>query len=131
MSVAPFAVPDRLAVVVWLDHWHAYVARHRDGHDGIVEVVRDADPEPAFLHRVATVAADCPRVIILGPDDDRLAFDREYESTYRRPDRFVEVEACPWATSSELLDRLRLLEGGDPEWFGSPWTVPEARVDDA
>jgi hypothetical protein len=32
---------------------------------------------------------------------------------YERSDRFVDVEACPWPTSSGLLDRLRLLEGDE------------------
>jgi hypothetical protein len=113
MSVSSYPVPGRLAVVVWLDHWHAFVARRSHGPNAIVEVARDAEPEEAYLRRVAQVACDCPRVMILGPDDDRLAFDREYESIYERPDRFVEVEACPWPSSSGLLDRLRLLEGAD------------------
>ena len=32
--------------------------------------------------------------------DDRLAFDREYESLYARTDRFVDVEACTWPTAA-------------------------------
>ena len=100
-----------LGVVVWLDRWHAFVAHREGGRGAIVEVGRDADPEPVYLRRVAEVAMDCPRVMILGPDDDRLAFDREYETIFKRGDRFVEIEACPWPTSAGLLDRLRLLEG--------------------
>ena len=100
-----------LAVVVWLDHWHAFVARREEGRNAIVEVDRDADTEARYLRRVAEVTGDCPRMMILGPDDDRLAFDREYESLYERTDRFLELEACPWPTSSGLLDRLRLLDG--------------------
>ena len=98
------------AVVVWLDRWHAFVARRRDGRPSIVEVGRDADPENVYVHRVAEVADDSPRVMILGPDDDRIALDHEYESLYERPDRFIEVEACEWPTSSGLVDRLRFLE---------------------
>ena len=111
MAVSPLSVPDDLAVVVWLDHWHALIAQHLDGHDGIREIDREADPEPAYLRRVAAAACDCQRVMILGPDDDRLAFDHEYEAMYERRDRFVEVEACPRQAPSALLDRLRLLEG--------------------
>jgi hypothetical protein len=103
-----------LGVVVWLDHWHAFIARREAGRPAIVEVGRDADPEPAYLRRVAEIASDCPRVMILGPDDDRLAFDREYESLYARTDRFVDVEACTWPSAAGLIDRLRLLEGIEP-----------------
>lgn len=104
-------VPDELAVVVWLDHWHAFVAQRSDGHDTVVEIEREADPERTYLRRVATVACDCRRVMILGPDDDRLAFDHEYESMYARCDRFVEIEASPFPVPFALLDRLRMLEG--------------------
>jgi hypothetical protein len=118
MSLAPSAVPDRLAVVVWLDHWHALIAHRSNGHDAVVEVERAADSEPAFLRHVAVVADDCPRVMILGPDTDRIAFDHEYETLYARGDRFVEVEACPWPAPEGLLDRLRMLEGLGP--IGAP-----------
>ena len=114
MSLLPSAIPDRLAVVVWLDHWHALVAHHSEGRDAVVEVERAADSELAFLRHVAVVADDCPRVMILGPDDDRIAFDHEYETLYARGDRFVEVEACAWPAPEGLLDRLRLLEGLTP-----------------
>jgi hypothetical protein len=110
MSMEALTAP-RPAVVIWLDRWHAFVARRVDGgRRSIVEVSRDADPEPVYLHRVAEIALDARRVMILGPDDDRDAFDREYESMYVRSDRFVDVEACPWPSSAGLLDRLRLLE---------------------
>lgn len=113
MSLASRALPHPSAVVVWLDRWHAFVARWEEGRRSIVEVGRDAEPEASYLRRVAEIAHDCPRVMILGPDDDRLAFDRAYESMYERSDRFVDVEACPWPTSAGLLDRLRLLEGDE------------------
>lgn len=112
MAVGLLQIPQP-AVVVWLDHWHAFIARREEGRRSIVEVGRDADPEPAYLRRVAEIARDCPRVMILGPDEDRDAFDREYESLYERSDRFVELEACPWPSSAGLLDRLRLLEGDE------------------
>ena len=127
MSVMPYPVPAPVAVVVWLDHWHAFIARRSHGPNAIVEVARDAEPEARYLRRVAEVASDCRRVMILGPDDDRVAFDREYESLYERSDRFVEVEACPWPTSSGLLDRLRLLEDdGQLPDLDSAAGVPDA-----
>jgi hypothetical protein len=118
MAMSPYPLPAPVAVVVWLDHWHAFVARRSRGPDAIVEVARDAEPEAVYLRRVAEIAKDCPRVMILGPDDDHLAFDREYEALYERRDRFVELEACPWPTSSGLLDRLRFLERGSPAAHG-------------
>jgi hypothetical protein len=110
MALAPYPTAPPTAVVVWLDHWHAFVARRAEGRCAIVAVEREDDPELAYLGRVADVAGDCPRVMILGPDDDRLAFDHDYELRFARRDRFVEIEASPWSSSGELLDRLRLLE---------------------
>lgn len=99
------------AAVIWVDGWHAIVARSEHGRRVITEVVRDADPEPLYLLRVARQADDCDRVMILGPDQTRLAFEREYVALYRRPDRLVDIEAAPSAKTVELLDRLRWLDG--------------------
>lgn len=113
MSVATQPVPGPLAAVVWIDHWHALVARRRDGRQAIVDVERAAEPEAAFVHRVAEVAKDCSRLMILGPDEERLEVDREYIALHGRLDFFVEVEAASSASPADLLDRLRLLEGDD------------------
>lgn len=99
------------AAVIWVDGWRAIVARTEHGKRVITEVDRDADPEPLYLLRVARQADDCDRVMILGPDTTRLAFEREYVALYRRPDRLVDVEAAPSANTVELLDRLRWLDG--------------------
>lgn len=99
------------AAVIWVDGWHAIVARNDHGRRVITEVDREADPEPLYLLRVARQADDCNRVMILGPDRTRLAFEREYVALYRRPDRLLDVEAAPSANTVELLDRLRWLDG--------------------
>lgn len=107
------ALPEPHAAVVWLDHWHALVARRDAGHPAIVGIDRESDREDDYLVRVARAAADCERVMILGPGPERIAFERAYGHLYRRGDRLVDVEASPGASSSELMDRLRFLEGDD------------------
>lgn len=99
------------AAVIWVDGWHAIVARTEHGRRVLTEVDREADPESQYLLRVARQADDCDRVMILGPDRTRLAFEREYVALYRRPDRLVDVEAAASANTVELLDRLRWLDG--------------------
>ena len=114
MSVLTHQVSGPLAAVVWIDHWHALVARRQAGERAIVDLVRAAEPEAAYVRRVAEAASDCSRLMILGPDDERLKFDREFESIHGWTDLFVEVEASPGTSATELLDRLRLLEGENP-----------------
>jgi hypothetical protein len=100
-----------IAVVVWLDHWHAVIARSEHGRRAVIEVAREAEPEAAYVRRVVEAAHDGGRLMVLGPDDERLTFDHEYEALYVRSDRLVEVEASAAVSSSELVDRLRFLEG--------------------
>lgn len=99
------------AGAVFVDHWHALVARSDDTRQTITDLWRDFEAEPAFLLRVARETADCDRIVILGPDTERLAFEREYVSLYQRPDRLIDDEAVATATRFDLLDRLRILEG--------------------
>jgi hypothetical protein len=111
MALASSTLGAPVAIVVWLDHWHALIARSELGRRAVIEVDRDAEPETAYLRRVAEAAHDGGRLMVLGPDDERLAFDREYETLFVRTDRFVEVEASSAIPPSELIDRLRFLEG--------------------
>ena len=60
---------------------------------------------------VADAIGDRDRVVILGPDDERLALEREYVTIYRHPDRLVDLEAQATADRAHLLARLRELEG--------------------
>ena len=99
------------AAVVWLDHWHAFVARRDQGAAAIVDVDRGAESEWEYLFRVARVTDDCDRVMILGPDDDRLAFGREYVAHHDRDVVALDIEASVSAAPAELFDRLRLLDG--------------------
>jgi hypothetical protein len=111
VALASAPVDDSVAIVVWVDHWHALVARSEHGQRALVRVDRESEPEAAWLGRVAVAAHDGTRLIVLGPDDERLAFDRKYEATCPRHDLFVEIEACGTPSPSELFDRLRVLEG--------------------
>jgi hypothetical protein len=114
MSVSPHRNSN--AAVVWVDGWHALVARSDHGRRTITEVDREADPEPQYLLRVARQTDDCDRLMIMGPGDARLAFERGYVALYKRSDRVLDVEAAAATTSRDLVDRLRLLdgEGGTP-----------------
>ena len=99
------------AAVVWLDHWHALVARRDHGARAIVDVDRAGESEGEYLVRVARVTDDCDRLMILGPGDDRLAFGREFVAHHDREAVALDIEASVAASPAELFDRLRLLEG--------------------
>jgi hypothetical protein len=110
MSQAP--VPrHHHAGAVFIDHWHALVGRSEGSKATVTDLSRELETEPEFLLRVARETADCDRIVVMGPGGDRLAFEREYVSLYRRPDRLLDDEAIATATRFDLLDRLRILEG--------------------
>jgi hypothetical protein len=98
------------AAVIWVDGWHALVARKDHDRRTVAEVDREADPVADYLLRVAREADDCDRLMIIGPPEVRLAFEREYVSLYRRPDRLIDAETAASASPRELLDRLSLLD---------------------
>lgn len=98
------------AAIVWLDRRHALVARAHEGHSVVTEVVRESDPETAYLLRVAHEAAGCDRVVIMGPDDARIDFEREYVSLYHRPDRLIDVGLSFQPARRDLVQQLELLE---------------------
>jgi hypothetical protein len=104
---------DTHAAVVWLDHWHALIARREHGAAAIVDLDRGAEPEQMFLDRVARLTDDCDRVMILGPENDSLRREREVVIDHHRAVVALDIEATVSASPSELFDRLRLLEG-DP-----------------
>jgi hypothetical protein len=110
MSVLSAPGHEPHAAVIWVDGWHALVARNDHGHRTITEIDREADPEPEYLLRVAREADDCDRLMIVGPGATRLAFEREYVALYRRPDRLIDAETAASTTPTELIERLRVLD---------------------
>jgi hypothetical protein len=101
------------AAVVWLDHWHAFVARRDEGSAAIVDVQRGTEPEHEFLLHLARITDDCDRLMVLGPGDDRVAFGREYAAQHPRDIVALDIEASVSTSPAELFDRLRLLEGDE------------------
>lgn len=104
------ATSGHTAAVVWLDRSHALIARARGGLPAVTEIDREQDPEPAYLLRVAHEAEGCDRVAIMGSDASRIAFEREYVSLYRRPERLIDVELSATPEPRELVQQLRQLE---------------------
>ena len=98
------------AAVIWLDRYHALIARAQAGRAAVTEIDRDLDPEPTYLHRILHEAADCDRLVVMGSDAARIAFEREYVALYRRPDRLIDVSGVETARESDLVDHLRMLD---------------------
>ena len=101
---------DHAAAVIWLDRRHALIARANEGHSVVSEVERELDLEPDYLLRVVHAAADCERVVVMGPDAARIDFEREYVALYRRPDRLIDVGYASQPARSELIQQLKLVE---------------------
>ncbi len=99
------------AGVVYVEPWFAMVARYGEPKPVVTCFERARESTPEFLARVAHETTDCDRLVVMGPGDERLAFEREYVTLYRRPDRLVDDEPAAGATRFDLLDRLRMLEG--------------------
>lgn len=114
MNTAPIATAHPSTAVVWLDRSRAMVATARAGRPEVSEVDRELDPEPSYLLRVIREAADCDRVVIMGPDAARIAFEREYIALYRRPDRLIDIGIEDAPQPRQLVDRLRFLDVAIP-----------------
>ena len=99
------------AGVVYVEPWHAMVARSGDTAPVVTSLERARETAAEFLGRVAHETTDCDRLVVMGPGAERLAFEREYVTIYQRPDRLVDDEPAAQATRFDLLDRLRVLEG--------------------
>lgn len=104
------ANPGRKAAVVWLDRSHALVARALKGHAAVTEVDREFDPEPSYLLRIIHEAVGCDRLVVMGTDAARVAFEREYVAIYRRPDRLIDLGLVDTPRQADLVDALRMLE---------------------
>ena len=99
------------AGVVYVEPWYAMVARSGAAAPVVTSLERSRETQAEFLARVAHETTDCDRLVVMGPGNDRLAFEREYVTLYQRPDRLVDDEPMAHATRFDLLDRLRMLEG--------------------
>ena len=97
------------AALVWLDRSHAVVARAFPAGTLVTEVDKALDLEQAYLLRVAREVADCDRLVVMGPEAARIAFEREFVAMYRRPDRLVDAGMELEPEPRELVDRLRML----------------------
>jgi hypothetical protein len=100
----------RPSAVVWIGEHQAIVARM--GYEGIVstcQIDRGAEPELAYLALVGRAIGNRERVLIMGPGSMRLALEREYVATYRRPDRLVDVEPAGVIDRERVVERLHEL----------------------
>ncbi len=80
--------------VVTIGRSTAFLARI--GQDGTVSrrsIERGLDSQGAFFARIADAIGNHDRLVILGQETARLAFEREYVLIYHRPDRLVDVPA--------------------------------------
>ena len=111
MDSRPASPAEHAGAVVWLDRRHALIARARDGYSVVTEIDRDYhDPETTYLERIAREADDCDRVVIMGPDASRIAFEREFVALYHRPERLIDVGLVFTPAPGELEAQLRMIE---------------------
>ena len=98
------------AGVVDDEPWFAMVAHSGERAPVVTSLERSRESEMEFLARVAHETTDCDRLVVMGPGNERLAFEREYVTLYQRPDRLLDDEAAAHVSRFDLLDRLRMLE---------------------
>ncbi len=106
----------RPSAVAWIDDRHAYVATNAPGGDLLFTEIRPrseiADGDETYLARVVDAIGDRERIAILGPDEERLALEREYVQIFRRPERLIDVEPSSLADRIDIAERLRALASG-------------------
>lgn len=110
MDTRPGPAPAHHAAVIWLDRSRALIARADSGRASVTEVDRDLEPESMYLRRVLHEAAGCDRLVVMGPDAARIAFEREYVALYRRPDRLVDLGRVDPPRTCDMVDRLRMID---------------------
>lgn len=102
----------RPSAVVWINERTASIAlMDEDGRPSTCDIDRGLEPELSFLAIVVRAIGDRERVVVLGPNEMRLALEREYVAIHHRPDRLVDVEPARGLSRLELLRRLRELAG--------------------
>ena len=100
------------SAVVWVDATRAIVASvEGDGQTSTCDINRGSLHESGYLEQVVRAVGDRRRVMILGPDAERLALEREYVAVYHRPERLVDVEPAQVVSRDELLELARTLAG--------------------
>ncbi len=112
-EATPVLMGTRPSAVAWIDRHHALVATNSVFGSVTMAEIRprlDAIDDATYLARVVDVIGDRERIAILGPDEERLALEREYVLIFRRPERLIDVEPSSVADRAELTDRLRTLE---------------------
>jgi hypothetical protein len=109
-------IATRPSAVAWIDDRHAYVATNAASGDLLFTEIRPrsdvAEHDATYLARVVDAIGDRERIAILGPDEQRLALEREYVLIFRRPDRLIDVEPSSLADRIEIAERLRALASG-------------------
>ena len=96
------------SAVVWVNGREATVVQiTSDGRMSTFEISRGWLRETPFLAHIAHAIGDQKRLLILGPGSIRLVLEREYASTFPRPERLVEVEASGAVDAPQLVDRIR------------------------
>jgi len=103
-------VGQQPCAVVWINGRKAIVAHTTPvGPSRLENIERGVNAEPAFLAAVVRSIGDCQRVLVLGPGSTRLDLEREYVSTFHRPDRLVDVEPAGAPSEDDLAATLLTL----------------------
>jgi hypothetical protein len=101
----------RSAAVTWVDRHRALVAhRNAAGEVRVHSLARrlPLEDEQRFLARVSLDVGPARRVVVMGPEPDRIEFERVDVAIHRRPDRLVDApgETTLRPTEAELIARL-------------------------
>lgn len=87
---------------VWIGHQQALVVGHEFGRVGRLDVLDrgPAESEAAFDLRAVEAVIDEDRVLVEGPTDARIGFERAYVAITHRPDRLADVQPMTSALDS-------------------------------
>ena len=103
-------VDPRQLGVVWLDTARAFIATAPAGQPLRARIERGSDSSGAYLLRGARRVGACTRLVVMGPDAARLAFEREFVALYREPDRLLDVSRHVAPDVEALLRRFNSLD---------------------
>lgn len=84
----------RRGAAVWIDHDEAVIVETGpDDRQSVEVLVRGpGEAEATFEARAIDEVIDEQRVVVSGPPDTRLGFERAYVAVTHRPDRLADVE---------------------------------------